>query len=395
MKLSPDAHTVIDVAQVLGGHAYIVGGAVRDHLLGLAPKDLDIEVHGIADIEQFAATLRGYGKVDEVGVAFGVLKFKDLDVSFPRRDSKIGDGHKQFKITVDPTLPLRDALERRDFTINSMAWDPHTHELIDPFGGLQDLDAKILRHTSEAFAEDPLRVMRAVQFATRFGFTIAPDTAKLCRSLLPLQRTLAKERVWGEWEKILEKGRHFDAFYRAIRDTGIDQIIDTTFLGHTGKEESRVIGKPRLILALWATRMVGARRQEFLHSFGMPHDMARDALKLAGGYMMMVSHRSPDATWVRAIARHVAPFTLRELMSALPREEEEHFHRVHHVAAEADCLYGAQPPLISGHDLMELGLTPGPHFGPILKKALDAQDRGEYTTREEGIALVQQGRFDS
>lgn len=398
MRFSPDAQTVFAAVRSVGGRPLVVGGAVRDSLIGAASKDLDIEVHGIESLDPVIQILRQYGPVDEVGKSFGVVKFgSDIDISLPRRDSKVGDGHKAFKITVDPSMSLEEALSRRDFTINSMAFDPETGQIIDPFGGQQDLEDKILRHTSDAFAEDPLRVMRAVQFATRFGMTIAPDTARLCRSLIPLQRTLAKERVWGEWEKILTKGRDFDAFYRALKDTGIDQIIDYSFLNRhhfTNHWETALAQRgcgAEAILAYWQTSKTGSERQPFLESLGVPGKLARDSKKLADGMMMTVTMHSHDRVSARWIARRIEPFTIEQL--TLMVEDQPQAFRLKMAARAADCLTGAPEPLVTGYDLMDLGIEPGPDYGRILKAALTAQDAGEFETKEEGMALIQEGKI--
>src|SRR5690606_12816221 len=126
------------------------------------------------------------------------------DVSLPRKESKTGTGHKGFDVSPDPYLSFEEATSRRDFTINSMLLDPITGELIDLHGGQKDLEAKFLRHTSSAFSEDPLRVLRAMQFVARFELTVAPQTIKLCASIEP--EDLPRERIFAEWEKLLCKG---------------------------------------------------------------------------------------------------------------------------------------------------------------------------------------------
>lgn len=186
------------------GRPRLVGGCVRDWLLGHQPKDFDIEVAG-TDYETLVRVLAPFGATDLVGRSFGVVKLRldgaEYDFSLPRRESKIGAGHRRFAVTPDPTLSDVEAAARRDFTINAIAYDPLTNEIIDPHGGQADLRARVLRHTSAAFVEDPLRVLRAMQFAARFDLALAPETAVLCRSIVHTYRELAVERVWGEWEK--------------------------------------------------------------------------------------------------------------------------------------------------------------------------------------------------
>jgi tRNA nucleotidyltransferase (CCA-adding enzyme) len=188
--------------------ALVVGGAVRDALLGGQPKDFDIEVYGIA-YDQLAGILARHGRVDLVGKSFGVVKLvtrenqggHEYDFSVPRRDSKFGLGHRDFQATFDPAITAREAASRRDFTINAMAYDPVADELLDFFGGEDDLKNRVLRATSEAFADDPLRVLRGMQFACRFDLTLEPGTAVMCRTIVDHYATIARERVADEFMK--------------------------------------------------------------------------------------------------------------------------------------------------------------------------------------------------
>lgn len=199
-----------DAIQKIGGQALLVGGCVRDMLVGKIPKDFDIEVYKLepARIEEVA---KQFGKVSDVGKAFGILKVSlgqgvDIDLSLPRSDSKIGVGHRGFEVKSDPNMSIADAARRRDFTINSMAGDPLTGELFDPFGGAKDLRDKILRVTDkERFRDDPLRVMRALQFVGRMGLSIELESAKIIESMTPELKELPKERIFEEWQKLLLK----------------------------------------------------------------------------------------------------------------------------------------------------------------------------------------------
>ena len=193
-----------------GGRAYVVGGAVRDGILGLPVTDFDVEVYGLppARLEE---SLRGLGRVDAVGQAFTVFKLSGiegvagaLDVSIPRRDSKAGPGHRGIAVVGDPAMSIEEASRRRDFTINAMLLDPETNEILDPHGGHRDLDARILRAVDAAtFGDDPLRALRAVQLAARFELSVEAGTARLA-SAMPLAE-LPAERVFGEIEKLLLK----------------------------------------------------------------------------------------------------------------------------------------------------------------------------------------------
>jgi uncharacterized domain HDIG len=182
----------------------LVGGCVRDELMGIEPKDWDVEVYGI-EPETLRQILEKFGRVDAVGEAFTVYKIGlDLDVSLPRRERKVARGHKGFVVEGDPQMSFEEAAKRRDFTVNAILKDALTGEIIDCYGGLEDLQKKIIRHVSdETFAEDSLRVLRAAQFAARFEFDIDAKTVELCRSIDVTD--LPRERIWGELEKLLLK----------------------------------------------------------------------------------------------------------------------------------------------------------------------------------------------
>jgi len=203
MKLPEDLRAVLDAVRRIG-RPRLVGGCVRDWLLGLEPKDFDVEVAG-ATFEQLHSALASFGATDVVGRSFGVIKLRlasgETDFSLPRRESKTGAGHRGFAVAPDPTLSDAEAAARRDFTLNAIAYDPATDAIIDPLGGVADLRAKILRHAGPAFADDPLRVLRAFQLAARFDFSLASETAALGRSMAGTFVELPAERVWGEWEK--------------------------------------------------------------------------------------------------------------------------------------------------------------------------------------------------
>jgi len=185
-----------------GGRALLVGGCVRDTLMGVRPKDWDVEVYNL-DAERLRVLLDQFGPVSVVGEAFTVYKLgQHLDVSIPRRERKAGRGHKAFIIEGDPSMNIAEATRRRDFTINAILQDPLTGEVIDPFQGRSDIEQRILRAVSaDTFAEDSLRVLRAAQFASRFQFEIEPYTVELCRSID--LNDLPPERIWGELEKLL------------------------------------------------------------------------------------------------------------------------------------------------------------------------------------------------
>src|SRR5438270_3752815 len=219
---------VLELAEAIrdeGGRALLVGGCVRDELMGRQPKDWDLEVYGI-DPARLRELLDQIGPVNVVGEAFTVYKLgPHLDVSLPRRERKTGRGHRSFFIEGDPSMSIEEATQRRDFTINAILQDPLTLQIVDPFRGREDLDRRVLRAVSpNSFPEDSLRVLRAAQFAARFEFEIDSETAELCRQID--LSDLPAERIWGEIEKLLMRAQHPSIGLKWLRDLrAIDQLF--------------------------------------------------------------------------------------------------------------------------------------------------------------------------
>lgn len=203
-----------------GGRAFYVGGFVRDKILGIDNKDVDMEVHGIKP-EELLDILTEVGEPLSYGRSFGIysLRGHDIDVAMPRRERAIGKRHRDFEVLVDPFIGTEAAARRRDFTINAIMEDVLTGELVDHFGGMQDLKKGIIRHIdTETFVEDPLRVFRGAQFASRFGFSVADETLELCRGMD--LSSLSRERVEDELKKALLKGKNPSIFFEVLRRAG-------------------------------------------------------------------------------------------------------------------------------------------------------------------------------
>src|SRR5918999_224693 len=226
MATVPDQ--VLEIARAVsaeGGRALLVGGCVRDELMGQQPKDWDLEVYDIQPA-RLRELLDQFGSVNVVGEAFTVYKLgAHLDVSVPRREQKTGRGHRGFFIEGDPSMSVEEAARRRDFTINAILHDPLTQDILDPFNGRDDLSGKVLRAVSpDTFAEDSLRVLRAAQFAARFEFEIDPATVELCRAID--LSDLPAERIWGEMEKLLLRAPRPSIGLKWLRELGaVDQLF--------------------------------------------------------------------------------------------------------------------------------------------------------------------------
>lgn len=208
-----------------GAKTYYVGGYVRDMILGKENKDIDIEIHYITE-KEFLDTCKSFDlDIKLCGQAFGVYKAvidgQDIDFSFPRTEKLIGTKHTDFEIAVDPFIGEEKASMRRDFTINALMMDTQTGTILDFHKGMKDLDDKIIRHTSDKFLEDALRVYRAAQFASRFGFTVAPETLELCKHIDVTH--LPQERIQEETYKAFTKGTP-SIYFDILKSVGIELV---------------------------------------------------------------------------------------------------------------------------------------------------------------------------
>ena len=222
------------------GNVYVVGGCIRDALMNKSPKDIDIVIEGLS-IDDVKELLKHFGKTSLVGQSFSVIKFRpkyhtgeDFDIAVPRIDRKIGTGHKGFEVSTEG-VTIKEDLKRRDFTINSIAVNIKTNEVLDPFGGRKDIQAKLLRATDKnAFTEDALRIVRAIQFAARFRFDIEPETLNLMKKYSKLLKEISGERILEEFEKILHKGGSTQIALELIERADIDKAIFNSKFNSTG-----------------------------------------------------------------------------------------------------------------------------------------------------------------
>jgi tRNA nucleotidyltransferase (CCA-adding enzyme) len=451
---APYIHSILAAIQAAGGRPLIVGGAVRDALRGVDSKDFnqefDIEVYNLP-IDQLSELLAGFGRVDAVGRSFGILKLRtpaghELDVSLPRRESKIGAGHRGFLATPDPTMTPREAAARRDFTWNALAITPEG-ELLDFFGGAADLHAGIIRHTTAAFAEDPLRVLRAMQFAARFDMRLAPETAALCRTLLPEASTLATERIWGEWQKWAIKGRKPAAGLRVLAETDWLSLhpelaalcdcpqdsawhpegsvwVHTLYVVDAAAaiaEREQLADDQRALLLFAAlchdlgkptTTTIGTNGRigspghaqagveltnALLRQIGCPRALIAQTVPLVREHMAHIGMQIGDRA-VRRLALRLAPATITQWDRLI---EADHSGRpplpasnpgapIAALAAQLNVSTGRPTPILQGRHLIATGMTPGPELGAALERAYHAQIDGAFDSVEDGLAWVAQ-----
>lgn len=454
----------IDHIKRENGRAFIVGGAVRDLLLNpdITPKDIDVEVFNIP-----AETLQNilqehFGDVKLVGESFGVFKVKDeagteFDFSLPRRESKNGSGHKGFLIESDPNMTPEEAASRRDFTINSMMMEFtlfHSPLIHDFFGGRDDLKNQILRHTSNRFSEDPLRVLRAMQFAGRFNMILDDDTARLCKELKSEFPTLAKERIWEEWKKWATKSERPSMGLLALIKSGwidlfpfLPQLIDLPqnpnhhpegdVMQHTihavdaaafismrdglskdetliqvfaalchdfGKIETTFMQLDGSITSYSHDKVGKDMAFQFMKFIGATDAIANTVATLVSEHMVHVNSKPMSHRVVRRLANRMHPHaTIAQLdiliqvdHAARPPKPADHpCPELMKIAEEISVTDDRPVPFITGKNLLELGFTPGKIIGQILAEVFDLQLNGDINSTEEALVWVKENRMDN
>ena len=236
-----------------GGKTYYVGGYVRDLILGKKSKDVDIEVHGISE-KKLVNILSKLGEPLYYGKSFGIYSLKgyNIDIALPRKEIKTGKGHRDFVVEIDPFMDLKTAIKRRDFTINAIYKDVLTGEIIDPFNGIEDIKNKVIRHIDKkTFVEDPLRVLRACQFASRFNFKIDEDTIELCKKMDITNLPYA--RVEEETKKALLQSNKPSIYFKYIRQMNQYDYwfgyLHTKYIDKAKKYEDKVNDKYLFLLS--------------------------------------------------------------------------------------------------------------------------------------------------
>lgn len=443
-----------------GGHPYIVGGAVRDYLLGVPVRDFDIEVHGIS-ADLLISILEQYGPVNKVGKSFGVIIFQPkkeraTEFSLPRRENKEGRGHKGFIVEVDPTMTPEEAAARRDFTINSMYLDPFIGEIHDPFNGQMDLDDGVLRKTSDAYREDPLRVLRGFQFIARFDLSTELHTLYDSIEMRDEYDTLSKERIWEEWWKWATKGKALGKGLRWLVDTGwiiyypeISNLIalmqdpewhpEGNVFIHTRlavdaiaqKAKEKNWSKKATAIAVFAAlchdfgkvgtteisdksgRIIAPGHAEkseklakkFLDRVGAPKWLIRKVLPLVREHMFYI--HMPTKRSVRRLANRLAPATINELLRVfyadikgrkrkgmVPTKTMLNILAISAYAVELEIEDAAPKAILMGRHLLKVGIKPGPAMGRILKDAFEAQLDGAFDNLEGALYWAQERRED-
>lgn len=430
------ARRVLDALRAAGGRPLVVGGAVRDALRDALrggadsspPKDVDIEVFDVDELDQLRPHLARVARVDDVGASFGILVATldgvDFDISVAR-EASTEEGETA-------------AAARRDFTVDALGWDDATGDLVDPWGGAADLAAGVLRRVGPSFSDDPLRPLRAVQFVARFGWSIDDETLEACRDLAPSYGTVPSSRVWGEWKKLATRGTHISRALQALDDMGwlpLFPALDAArgipqdpiwhpegdVLTHLGLSadaaaasaascglpaDARLlavlgalvhdVGKPFVTAVADDGRVTSYGHdavgdpvaQEFLAGIGSPHAIRDRIGGLVAEHMCHVSTvGSPTRSAVRRLVRRLdrrsgvsiadwarvvdADVAGRGPAGSPPVSGPW-------VALATELGPAPRKSLLTGRHLMSLGYRPGPQFGVVIAAAVEAQDDGQF-----------------
>lgn len=394
-----------------GGRALLVGGAVRDALLGSPSKDLDIEVYGIEQ-ERLESILSEFGPVNEVGRDFAVYKLGGLDIALPRTEVKEGTGHRGFDIRPDHTLTPERAALRRDFTMNAISMDIASGEVLDPTNGVTDIRRGVLRHVGPAFAEDPLRVLRGAQFAARFRMAGDAETIEMCRRLRDESSALARERIADEWEKLLGKGVEPSAGLRFLQASGWlpDEVAalagrNQTPSGHDAftracmtmdrLASSETLPSKWKVSAQWTAlthEMSDDEADNLIQRLVMDKATAQAALAIRRTCHALTSTQEEPHTSNDEVLRRLADGTMPLHVSIIVLHASGHSRArmLRQRAKQLGVLHAPLPRVLSGEDVMALGVPSGRVVGAVLRAVREAQYAGRVVDKRS--ALREAGR---
>jgi len=397
-----------------GGRAFLVGGWVRDALLGRNCRDYDVEVYDLVQ-DELIPILKKYGRTNLVGKAFGVIhlamKGLSLDFSFPRTESKVGYGHRGFVVHTDEKLSFKEAALRRDFTINAMGMELPELTLCDPYGGIDDLKKGLLRHVGPAFVEDSLRILRGVQFASRFALTLAPETVELCKTLSLAD--LSIERLFEEFKKWLLKPGKPSLGLRAFLDIRLNEFFpevsplreswddlgemldNMESLRRSLIAEGDALSDAQAMEFAFASFLCGSPETslQFLERITNESHLVKNVPLLLKSYSELDFAIADDAAQLRRLAVKLGGLKLLCLLvKATPRKyyaaanAEEFPEKLWQAAAALDLLNAAPQPYLMGKMLMEMGMKPGKLMGELIKQSFELQLDGKIKNAEEAIA---------
>jgi len=414
--------------RAIGGKAYIVGGYVRDKLLGIESKDIDVEIYQISP-QELEGILEDYGEFRLVGKSYPIYLLGEYEFSFPQQ---IIENRQKKRLIVKPTMSIEDATLRRDLTINSMLYDPLEEQIIDIYGGREDLKRGMIAYVNRAtFQQDPLRVLRVAQFKARFDFEVAQETEKLCKELIPQLAELAKERVFIELEKILLKAEKPSLAFRWMKKIGvlaelfpeIDQLAEVE-QGEKYHPEGDAFEHIMLALDVLpiAERNVALMLAILYHDVGKAYiqvKRSKDRIHFYGheqagaerveGFLTKITDNKQLIEEVKKLVKyHMRPLNLREHLSkkavrklvtqvnipqllklhqadALGRGIEVDLSYIDKILEIYDKVKDEVKPIIMGRHLIDLGVEPGKRIGVLLKEIYRAQLDGKFSDLAGGL----------
>ena len=379
----------------IGAKPIIVGGFVRDALLGLQErKDIDVEVYNIESYKKLTQLLAPYGSVCVVGKSFGVCKLKvddiECDFSLPRKETKIAKGHKGFEVVPDASLSFKEASKRRDFTINALGYDPLENLLLDEYNGLRDLQNKTLRAVNtDTFIEDPLRVLRGVVFAARFGFHFHPTLTALCKEMIAkdMLAELPKERIFEEFKKLFLKSskpsrallllKHLQEhlYLRELFNLPKEQFKQTLCaLDYLASHDEKELA---LFFAALFVHLKNA--QQVLERFTNDKKLTKEVLSLLENYneILKFLEEGYDDFDLKLAATKINLESVLRFTKALYPQKKPQIEKMYEKAKQLGVLFEPLSPVITGKKLVKMGLAPSKNFKKILDDLYLLQLRGE------------------
>ena len=398
-------------------NSIIIGGYVRDYLLKIPSKDMDIEVYNISSYEKLENLLQEFGSVNSVGKSFGVCKLSlddlDLDFSLPRIDNKISSGHQGFKVDVNSNLDFVTATRRRDFTINAIGYDTLNKKILDPFNGIEDLNSKILRAVDNStFIEDPLRVLRAVQFSSRFNFTLCQELFLLCKKMIKndMLNELPKERVFEELKKLLLKSPQPSLGFNLLKELEalkyFPQLQKNTDENWTSKmsslDEMSVLKTTNkktnltLMLSILCYDLSITQITKFITILTHEKELLTSVLTLVSSYNILyplLFNKIKDSE-IYNLAQKVKIEELLLLAKMINFSDNNGISQIidklYNRAKDLDVLDKKLPPILLGRDLLTCGLNPSKEFSKILDTAYKAQMDGEFNSYSEAMEWLRE-----
>jgi tRNA nucleotidyltransferase (CCA-adding enzyme) len=411
-----------------GGKAFLVGGCVRDRLLGYPVKDYDIEVYGLPS-EQLREVLEKHGRVNTVGEHFAVYKLKpnaepayEVDVSLPRRESKHGSGHRGFIIQGDPWMTFQDAANRRDFTINAILQDPLSETIIDPCHGLPDLDKRELRAVNaNTFKDDSLRVLRAAQLSSRYRLKIADETKLLCRETN--LRDIPKERIWDEVKKLLLLSPCPSLGFGCFLELGVveqlfpmlwelqsspvgknpysaesawNYVLSSLDRGKTYIEELGEPEKISVLLSVIGTRLSENNLIKLLDTLGIytyqGYQLRAQIITLSKIHLLpyKIFHQIQEQRFYAFALKRVARLTDLKLIVCLSESLRlDASEQISNWLRESsNSINQSESPILRGHHILRTGLNQGPTVGKLIRQIYEYQIEDRVKNLEDAEQLA-------